>query len=120
MLSRRSVAGLGIAAYFALASWAKFSYVDPTPLGNCVTQLFWPFTHERGYAWSAGEQPTTPCKNDFIVYEDNHPLAPADNFSGLSETPGEFLHDGPRILISARGDPNHNGKRYWLVTPGQN
>ena len=52
LIGRR--AGLGIAGaaiYVAVACWAKFSYVDPSPKGAVAIQLHRPFVWETAFAW---------------------------------------------------------------------
>src|ERR1700760_1530893 len=88
LIGRR--AGLGIAAaaiYVALASWAKFSYVDPTPNGAVAVQLHRPFVWETGFAWRVGplvSADATRLTDDVVVYEDDRALDRADNFRSLS------------------------------------
>jgi hypothetical protein len=108
---------LGIAAfaiYFALAGWAELSYVDPTPAG-AIMQIIGPFEKD-GFAWRAGRQFPEPV-GDFILYEDSQPLERRESFQDTIAVPGRFLHQGKNLLFSTRGDPNHNGKRYWAVKP---
>ena len=116
-------AGLGIAgaaAYLALAGWAKFSYVDPTPKGAVVVQLYRPFVHGLGLIWRVGAmspEDAPRLTRDVVIYEDNRALDRAKNVLNLSEVPGQFLYERGVLLFSVRGDPNRNGRIYWAVIP---
>ena len=118
-------AGLGIAGaaiYVALASWAKFSYVDPTPEGAVAVQLVRPFVWETGFAWHVGQLVSGDANRlteDVVIHEDGRALDRADNFLSLSEVPGRFLYERGVLLFSVRGDPNRNGRKYWAVVPNK-
>ena len=45
----------GAAIYVAVACWAKFSYVDPSPKRAVAIQQRRPFVWETGFAWRVGQ-----------------------------------------------------------------
>jgi hypothetical protein len=111
--------GIVLAAYFTAATWSVLTYVDPAPKPGAI-QLFRPFAWRYGLAWSVGEQPTVNAAalaGEFTIWQDDHPLERRTQFRDLQVRPGRFTHDGPRILFSARGNPNSDGHRYWAVKP---
>jgi hypothetical protein len=129
MLTNSAKVALGMiaaAVYVALASWAKLSYVDPTPNGSLVIPLYRPFVHEGGLAWRV----TTALPNNWevccgaetaVIYEDDWPLVERDSdWQDISTRGwGRFLIEGRLIIFSSSNgsNPNHNDHRYWLVVP---
>lgn len=102
---------LVLAVYFPAAWWAHDSYVDLVPKGATILYLSGPFTWEDGFAWWVPISST----GDFTIYEDGRPMAREESYQTLTAIPGRFLHDGPRLLISTRGNPNSSGHHYWAV-----
>ena len=114
------------AAYVPAALWSIRSYVDRTPKGSLIIQLYPPFINEGGYSWRVasplpkewtrlgGAEPAT-------IYQDDYPLLTRDSdWKTLSENGrGHFLIEGNIIMFSTsdNSDPNTNGRRYWAVLP---
>lgn len=99
---------LVLAVYFPAAWVAERVYVDPAP--KDAAQVLGPFVREHGFAWWV----TSPRPGgNFLLYEDGHRLEQTNDFQTLADAPGRFLHDGPRLLFSTRGNPNSGGHHYW-------
>ncbi len=111
-MPRWSIAVLLVLAVYFPAAWvASLAYVDPAPSRDAV-QMLGPFVWEDGFAWwITSFRPDA----DFTMYEDGHPLERTDDFQALSAVPGRFMHEGPRLLFSTRGNPNSGGHHYWAV-----
>jgi hypothetical protein len=108
-----------LTAYFPAATWSVLSCVDPAPKPGAI-QLMRPFVWEDGLAWRVGQQASegaAALAGDFTMWQDHHPLERDTQFRDLEAVPGRFMHDGPRVLFSARGNPNSDGHRYWAVKP---
>ena len=130
---------VGIAGYFALATYFDRTYVDPTPPGKVVLLLNSPFFNESGFAYQVSnlrpgvatrlakiqaDDPTNTndTSSPIQLYEDQTPLGPGHStFHAVSKTGrGHFAHWTERGLFfssSDNTDPNKNGRRYWAVVP---
>jgi hypothetical protein len=110
---------LVLATYFPAAKWSVSSYVDPAPKPGAI-QLHRPFVWEDGFAWRVSQQSpehVAALAGDFTIWQDDRPLERNAQFRDLEAVPGRFMHDGPSVLFSARGNPNSDGHRYWAVKP---
>jgi hypothetical protein len=131
----RWIVGLtAIAAYFALAEWSRRSFVDLTPKGKVVIQLFRPFEMQGNVAIS--NPPTADKLRDFaddesvkddrrslvVIYENGKPLGPAHNtYADIRDYGmGRFSYwrqFGFVFTASDNSDPNTNRRVYWVVLP---
>jgi hypothetical protein len=119
-----------------LLAWAQRA-TDVTPRGSLVVALYPPYLHEAGMAWLAqrilpfDEKLLLPYADDpheegghspVMIYEEGKPLGPPhSNFAQISKLGhGRFTYwiDQGLIFSTSDGsDPNHNGRRYWVVVP---
>jgi hypothetical protein len=123
-----------IAAYFSLAEWSRRSFVDLTPKGKVVIQLFRPFEVQGNVALS--NPPNTNKLREFaddendwydsrspvVIYENGKPLGPAHNsYADIRDHGmGRFSfwrNTGFVFTASDNSDPNTNGRNYWAVLP---
>ena len=132
--SKLACALVAIAAYFALAEWAKKSYVDQTPAGKVVVRFNRPFERygERGVI-SHGLKPVGSVdqfsdtadnnwRSPVLLYENDRLLGPGhsshEDIAFLGG--GRYSHwKGQGFLFSSsdNSDPNNNGRSYWAVVP---
>ncbi len=123
-----------IAAYFALAEWSRRSFVDQTPKGKIVIQLFRPFEEHGNVAFSHlaatdklqdfadDENVENDRRSPVVIYENSKPLGPAHNsYADIRDHGmGRFSfwrHLGFVFTASDNSDPNTNGRNYWAVLP---
>ena len=129
-ISRRAVWSLGAAgtaAYFALAAWLSYSWVDPVPVGRVVIPI--PKLGERhGHAMVVyGDIPDLPTDDEgsggspLVIYEDSVRLGPAHSTFTEIQTGGmgRFGHwkNSFAFSTSDNSNPATNGRRYWAVLP---
>lgn len=120
------------AVYFPLALWSKAAWVDPSPKGTIVVQLYGPFEmvgHVAINRWQIaklggfGDDDTIESDNrsPVVIYENSKPLGPAHStFAEMRDTgKGRFYFSRTGFLFTAtdNSDPNSNGRRYWAVKP---
>ena len=134
-MTRRIIAlsVLAAAAYFAVAFWLQYSYVDLAPKGSVVVQIVPPFARHGNAAVSYFEQPLAlqtaariectegvPC-SPLEIYEDGIKLGPgSSDFAEIAEIGrGHFAHSVNAIAFSSsdNSDPATNGRHYWAVLP---
>lgn len=127
---------VAIAAYFAFAQWSKASYVDYTPKGKKVIQLYRPFerfgtsklaaiSHEwttRGSLNDIADSADNNERSPVVIYENGRRLGPGHckhaDIAELGE--GRYSHwrgQGYVFSASDNTDPNTNGYYYWAVVP---
>jgi hypothetical protein len=126
-----AVAAFGV--YFALATWAKLTWVDPIPTGKVVVHLLGPFEKfgELGVSSyqlraqqvfeSVVDTDDNPTRSPLLLYEDNKLLGPAH--SSLDDIAqrgkGRYSHSPRGLVFSAsdNSDVNANKRNYWAVLP---
>ncbi len=123
-----------IAAYFALAEWSRRSFVDLTPKGKVVIQLFrpfemqgnvaisYPFPTNKLLAFADDENVDHDRRSPVVIYENSKPLGPAHNpYAEIRDYGmGRFSfwrHQGFVFTASDNSDPNTNGRAYWAALP---
>lgn len=122
---------VAIAAYFSVALWLNYSYVEsPKPAGTAI-RLSRPFFEMRGSDLAvAVNVPSldylsdTPfrARSPFILYENALPLGPAHSAHAeiLKYGHGRFSHwNGSGFIFSSSDgtNPKSNGRTYWAVIP---
>jgi hypothetical protein len=134
--SRTNKAIAAVAAfvlYFALATWAKLTWVDPVPKGRIVVRLERPFElyGAHGVACyqlrsqemfeSVADDSDDPTRSPLLLYEDNHLLGPPH--TGLEDIgrlgQGRYSHSWKGLVFSASDNSDINASRrvYWAVLP---
>ena len=121
------------AVYFALAAWAKWTWVDPVPKGRVVVRLERPFelTGDHGVSSyqlrsqeifeSIADGDDDPTRSPLLLYEDNHLLGPPhsriEDIGRLGQ--GRYSHSKRGLVFSAsdNSDINTNKHNYWAVLP---
>jgi hypothetical protein len=125
---------VAIAAYFALAQWAKRSYVDHAPPGKLVIRLNRPFDRYGEIGVVSYQLKLYPAlealadsddnnwRSPLLLYEDDRLLGPAhSDATDVAYTgEGRYSHWKRRGFLfssSDKNDPNFNGRSYWVVLP---
>ncbi|MCA6113770.1 hypothetical protein J6524_02330 [Bradyrhizobium sp. WSM 1738] len=128
----------GVVGYFALATYFERTHKEPKPTGKVVLLLKRPFHNESGFAYRgnlileerriltsiAADDPKNShdISSPIQLYEDQAPVGPGHStFEAISKTGlGHFAYWTERGIFfstSDNSDPNHNGRRYWVVVP---
>jgi hypothetical protein len=120
--------------YFAAAAWLERGYVDRSPKGKIVVQLFRPFDrfNHASVSWPEALRGLDALADDgeiegsarspVMIYENGIPLGPGHNsFAEVDRFgAGRFAHLRGRGVVfssSDNSDPNSNGRSYWVAVP---
>jgi hypothetical protein len=131
-LTKLKCAAVAIAAYFSIALWLKYTYVElPRPPGEAVYLggRFHRYS-SNGFYFSTrlpafrtlSDTETDQQRSPILLYENDQLLGPphSKHYDIELKGHGRFSHwmDGNMIFsTSDNSDPNSNGRAYWAVKP---